>query len=97
MAGHGVDDDPSLKGLRRYFNSETNRGRANTSKLTVALIATEFIRMAGDSSVDESQLKGLSKYFNSQTNRGRANTAKATYAVMGALILYFTLKPKSKK
>lgn len=53
--------------------------------------------MAGDSSVDESQLKGLSKYFNSQTNKGRANTAKATYAVMGAMILYFTLKPKSKK
>ncbi|XP_013167158.1 PREDICTED: up-regulated during skeletal muscle growth protein 5 [Papilio xuthus] len=52
--------------------------------------------MAGDS-VDDSQLKGLSKYFNSQTNRGRANTAKATYAVFGALILYFTLKPKSKK
>ncbi|CAH0699241.1 unnamed protein product [Spodoptera exigua] len=53
--------------------------------------------MAGDSSVDESQLKGLAKYFNSQTNKGRANTAKATYAFMGAMILYFTLKPKSKK
>ncbi|CAK1599488.1 unnamed protein product [Parnassius mnemosyne] len=56
----------------------------------------KFNRMAGDS-VDESQFKGLSKYFNSHTNRGRANTAKATYAVFGAIILYFTLKPKSKK
>lgn len=30
MAG-GVEDDPNLKGLSRYFNSETNRGRANVS------------------------------------------------------------------
>ncbi|KAJ8734226.1 hypothetical protein PYW07_014777 [Mythimna separata] len=109
MAGHGVDDDPNLKGLSRIFNSQTNRGRANTTKVTMGFIATciiyyKFLRakpkkkkMAGDSSVDESQLKGLSKYFNSQTNRGRANTAKATYAFMGAMILYFTLKPKSKK
>ncbi|CAB3257197.1 unnamed protein product [Arctia plantaginis] len=28
---------------------------------------------------------------------GRANTAKATYAFMGVVILYLTLKPKSKK
>ncbi|KAJ8734601.1 hypothetical protein PYW08_013851 [Mythimna loreyi] len=96
MAGHGVDDDPNLKGLTRLFNSQTNRGRANTTKVTMGLKYL-FVRMAGDSSVDESQLKGLSKYFNSQTNRGRANTAKATYAFMGAMILYFTLKPKSKK
>ncbi|XP_026484640.1 ATP synthase membrane subunit K, mitochondrial-like [Vanessa tameamea] len=53
--------------------------------------------MAGGDSVDESQLKGFSKYFNSMTNRGRANTAKATYAFFGVVILYFTLKPKSKK
>ncbi|KAL0850438.1 hypothetical protein ABMA28_012242 [Loxostege sticticalis] len=52
--------------------------------------------MAGDSA-DASQLKGLAKYFNSQTNAGRANTAKATYAFFGAVILYYTLKPKSKK
>ncbi|XP_041973921.1 ATP synthase membrane subunit K, mitochondrial [Aricia agestis] len=82
----GVEDDPNLKGLKRYFNSETNRGRANVSELL----------MAGGDSVDESQLKGLSKYFNSATNKGRANTAKATYAVFGAIILYFTLKPKKK-
>ncbi|KOB67363.1 putative stretch regulated skeletal muscle protein [Operophtera brumata] len=31
MAGHGVEDDPSLKGISRYFNSQTNRGRANVS------------------------------------------------------------------
>lgn len=34
MAGHGVEDDPSLKGLSRYFNSQTNRGRANVSFLS---------------------------------------------------------------
>lgn len=33
MAG-GVEDDPNLKGLSRYFNSQTNRGRANVSWLT---------------------------------------------------------------
>lgn len=33
MAGHGVEDDPNLKGLSRYFNSQTNRGRANVSFL----------------------------------------------------------------
>lgn len=33
MAGHGVDDDPNLKGLARIFNSETNRGRGNVSYL----------------------------------------------------------------
>ncbi|XP_013144243.1 PREDICTED: uncharacterized protein LOC106107785 [Papilio polytes] len=105
----GLEDDPKLKGLSRYFNSQTDRGRANVSKVTMSLVAMYYvyykltrprskfiIRMAGDS-VDDSQLKGLSKYFNSQTNRGRANTAKATYAVFGALILYYTLKPKSKK
>lgn len=31
MAGHGVDDNPNLKGFARLFNSETNRGRANVS------------------------------------------------------------------
>lgn len=31
MAGHGVDDNPNLKGFARYFNSETNVGRANVS------------------------------------------------------------------
>lgn len=31
MAGHGVDDDPNLKGFARYFNAETNKGRANVS------------------------------------------------------------------
>lgn len=31
MAGHGVDDDPKLKGFTRLFNSQTNRGRANVS------------------------------------------------------------------
>lgn len=30
MAGdHGVYDDPKLKGLERYFNGRTLRGRAN--------------------------------------------------------------------
>lgn len=31
MAGHGADDNPNLKGFARYFNSETNLGRANVS------------------------------------------------------------------
>lgn len=31
MAGHGVEDDPKLKGFTRLFNSQTNRGRANVS------------------------------------------------------------------
>ena len=34
MAGHGVDDDPNLKGFARYFNGETNRGRANVRQFT---------------------------------------------------------------
>lgn len=40
MAGHGVDDDPSLKGIKRYFNSETNRGRANVSFLAFYISPT---------------------------------------------------------
>lgn len=32
MAGDGPADNPNLKGLARYFNSETNFGRANVSK-----------------------------------------------------------------
>ncbi|KAL0850439.1 hypothetical protein ABMA28_012243 [Loxostege sticticalis] len=43
MAGHGVDDDPSLKGISRYFNSQTNRGRANTAKVTVAFCAMYYV------------------------------------------------------
>lgn len=31
MAGEGVHDNPNLKGFARYFNSETNVGRANVS------------------------------------------------------------------
>lgn len=33
MAGHGIEDDPNLKGLSRIFNAETNRGRGNVSQL----------------------------------------------------------------
>lgn len=32
MAGEGVHDNPNLKGFARYFNSETNVGRANVSR-----------------------------------------------------------------
>ncbi|CAG4926215.1 unnamed protein product [Colias eurytheme] len=94
MAG-GVEDDPKLKGLSRYFNSETNRGRANVTDYFAfsGCYYIRFYRMAGEP-VDESQFKGLSKYFNSYTNTGRANTAKATYAFFGVVILYFALKPK---
>lgn len=31
MAGDGPHDNPNLKGFARYFNSETNIGRANVS------------------------------------------------------------------
>lgn len=31
MAGGGPVDNPNLKGLARYFNAETNFGRANVS------------------------------------------------------------------
>jgi up-regulated protein 5 len=45
----------------------------------------------------EEKLTGLTKYFNSQTMYGRANVTKATYAGIGLIVLYFYLKPKSKK
>ncbi|CAG9801619.1 unnamed protein product [Chironomus riparius] len=36
---HGYKfDDPSLKGLNRYFNNSTIRGRANVAATTVGLI-----------------------------------------------------------
>lgn len=33
MAGHEPFDDPSLKGISRYFNNTTIRGRANVITL----------------------------------------------------------------
>ncbi|KAL0895992.1 hypothetical protein ABMA27_011983 [Loxostege sticticalis] len=42
MAGHGVDDDPSLKGISRYFNSQTNRGRANTVSFSILCLPYMF-------------------------------------------------------
>ncbi|XP_073987190.1 ATP synthase membrane subunit K, mitochondrial [Rhodnius prolixus] len=44
MAGK-VEEDPNLKGMSKYFNSTTLRGRANTAKATyagIALIALYF-------------------------------------------------------
>lgn len=38
MAGHGIEDDPNLKGMARIFNAETNRGRANVSVFLIAPI-----------------------------------------------------------
>lgn len=35
MAGHGLDDDPNLKGFERHFNSVTNRGRANVTQFYI--------------------------------------------------------------
>ena len=36
---HGYKlDDPSLKGLNRYFNNSTIRGRANVAATTIGLI-----------------------------------------------------------
>lgn len=41
---HGiVMDDTNLKGLGRIFNSETGRGRANVSKLTMGLFFGAFV------------------------------------------------------
>lgn len=37
---HGYKlDDPSLKGLERYLNNSTIRGRANVAKLTIGCFA----------------------------------------------------------
>lgn len=36
-------DNQSLKGLNRYFNSTTVRGRRNTAFATYSVIATAFI------------------------------------------------------
>ncbi|KAF9407706.1 hypothetical protein HW555_012357, partial [Spodoptera exigua] len=43
MAGQELDDNPKLKGFNRLFNSQTNRGRANTSKVTLGLIAASIV------------------------------------------------------
>ncbi|XP_077274243.1 ATP synthase F(0) complex subunit k, mitochondrial [Temnothorax americanus] len=45
----------------------------------------------------EEKLTGLAKHFNSQTMYGRANVTKATYAGIGLIVLYFYMRPKSKK
>lgn len=37
-AEHEPYDDPTLKGLSRYFNNKTKKGRANVSKLSNYLI-----------------------------------------------------------
>lgn len=39
----GQDDDPNLKGLSRYFNSQTNRGRANVSNSNIVLLKLNFL------------------------------------------------------
>ena len=38
--------------------------------------------------------KGISRYFNTTTDFGRRNFAVGTYAFIGAISLYFYLKPK---
>lgn len=43
MAGHGIEDDPNLKGLSRIFNAETNRGRANVSESLYPIVTTTKI------------------------------------------------------
>lgn len=47
MAGHGVDDDPNLKGFARYFNSETNRGRTNVSSENPIQFDPSFVSTLG--------------------------------------------------
>ncbi|XP_063633762.1 uncharacterized protein LOC134804582 [Cydia splendana] len=43
MAGHDVQDDPKLKGLSRYFNNSTIRGRANVAKATYAFFGVVIL------------------------------------------------------
>ncbi|CAH2243796.1 jg12709 [Pararge aegeria aegeria] len=83
MAG-GVEDDPNLKGLSRYFNSETNRGRANPIDCSC-----RFRSFLGGCNYIISIAEWLEQKI--------ANSAKATYAVFGVIALYFALKPKAKK
>lgn len=81
MAGHGVDDDPNLKGLNRLFNAETNRGRGNVSELAFPL------RLFALSP----------PIFNFCLISARnLQCAKATYAVAGLVIAYFVLRPKKQ-
>ncbi|XP_038208823.1 ATP synthase membrane subunit DAPIT, mitochondrial [Zerene cesonia] len=42
MAGEPVDES-QFKGLSRYFNSYTNRGRANTAKATYAFFGVVIL------------------------------------------------------
>lgn len=49
--GHGVDDDPSLKGISRYFNSQTNRGRANVSEMYCSLPTHYLCPELGDTRI----------------------------------------------
>ncbi|VVD02236.1 ATP synthase membrane subunit K, mitochondrial [Leptidea sinapis] len=42
MAGEAVDES-QLKGLSKYFNSQTNRGRANTAKATYAFFGVVIL------------------------------------------------------
>ncbi|KAK9747353.1 ATP synthase regulation [Popillia japonica] len=43
MAGHEPFDDPSLKGISRYFNNTTIRGRANVAMATLGGLTLFFI------------------------------------------------------
>lgn len=36
-------DDPTLKGLQRYYNSQTQRGRANVAKFWLSFYATMYV------------------------------------------------------
>lgn len=61
MAGHGVDDNPNLKGLARLFNGETNRGRGNVSYFAapkgVKVLQGVFNRLFDEFSVRQSNLR----------------------------------------
>lgn len=82
MAGHGVDDDPNLKGFTRYFNSETNRGRANVS-------------FGNHINWHRMMFADVRQFIHSFIFRSLdLQWAKATYAVIGLIIAYNVLKPK---
>lgn len=75
MSGDHNVDESKFKGMSRYFNGETLRGRANVCIFSAFLPFLHFINTS---------------FFTLQV-------AKATYASIGLIVLYFTLKPKSKK
>lgn len=61
-------DDPSLKGITRYFNSSTVRGRANVAKATICGIAAYIVfRKFKKSSIDDKATNKLDSVIITET------------------------------